>query len=223
MTFCYHGADVKVVAVGAGFAYGSQGYTHHALEDVAVMSALPNLEVFVPCDPTEVRSATRAIGISRKPAYLRLSRSGEPMLIPGEIADPRKPQVLREGGEIMLLVSGAIAAISIAAADLLAKEGLRIGVASVQCLKPFDVDFVRRIARRGRLIVTVEEHILRGGLHAAVIAALADCSERPPVLGLGVPEPSDKLSVAGNWDSLLAAAGLSPQAIAERILAFVPS
>src|SRR5436305_4783641 len=71
---CYHGADVKVVAVGAGFAYGSQGYTHHALEDVAVMSVLPNIEVFVPCDPAEVQAVTRAISVSRKPAYLRPSR-----------------------------------------------------------------------------------------------------------------------------------------------------
>ena len=77
---CYHGADVKVVAVGAGYAYGSQGYTHHALEDAGIMSMLPGIEVFVPCDPIEVRAATRLIATSGKPSYLRLSRQGEPNL-----------------------------------------------------------------------------------------------------------------------------------------------
>jgi transketolase len=220
---CYHDADVKVVAVGAGFAYGGQGYTHHALEDIAVMSVLPNIEVFVPCDPVEVRLATRAISISRKPAYLRLSRAGEPVLARTELSDPRRPHFLREGDEVVLLTSGAIAANCLAAADILAKEGLRASVVSVPCLKPFDTDFVRRLAGNYRLMVTVEEHILRGGLHAAVLAALASCFAGPPVLGLGVPEPSGKISTAGDWDSLLASAGLAPHAIAQRILAFAPS
>jgi transketolase len=220
---CYHGADVKVVAVGAGFAYGDQGYTHHALEDVAIMSVLPNLEIFVPCDPVEVRLATRAISISRKPAYLRLSRAGEPVLARIEPSDPRRPHFLREGDEVVLLTSGAIAANCLAAADTLAGEGLRAGVVSVPCLKPFDTDFVTRLAGDYRLMVTVEEHILRGGLHAAVVAALASCATRPPVLGLGVPEPSGKITTAGDWESLLAGAGLAPQTIAQRILAFAPS
>jgi transketolase len=220
---CYHGADVKVVAVGAGFAYGSQGYTHHALEDIAVMSVLPNLEVFVPCDPVEVRLATLAMSISRKPAYMRLSRTGEPVLTRSELSDPRRPHFLREGGDVMLLASGAIAANCLDAADTLAKEGLHASVVSVPCLKPFDVDFVRRVADGHRLLVTVEEHILRGGLHAAVIAALASCSARPPVLGIGVPEPTGKLSIAGDWASLLAGAGLGSHAIAQRILTFAPN
>lgn len=220
---CYHGADVKVVAVGAGFAYGSQGYTHHALEDVAVMSVLPNIEVFVPCDPVEVRLATQAMSVSRKPAYLRLSRAGEPVLTGEGLSDARQPHVLREGGDVLMLTSGAIAANCLSAADALAKEGLRAGVVSVPCLKPFDADFVRRVARDAGLIVTIEEHVLRGGLHAAVVAALASNSARPPVLGLGVPEPSGTTSTAGDWESLLAGADLAPHAIAQRIRAFAPS
>src|SRR3954471_2701193 len=114
---CYHGADVKVVAVGAGFAYGSQGSTHHALEDVAVMSGLPSIEVFVPCDPAEVQAATRAISVSRKPAYLRLSRSGEPVLRQDEISSPREPHYFVKGRDVVLLASGPVAANCLAAAD----------------------------------------------------------------------------------------------------------
>src|SRR6202012_2339343 len=75
---CYHAADVKIVSVGAGFAYGSQGYTHHAIQDLAGMGSLPGIEIFVPCDPLEVQSATKLIAANKVPSYLRLSRSGEP-------------------------------------------------------------------------------------------------------------------------------------------------
>src|SRR3954465_15203192 len=138
---CYHGADVKVVAVGAGFAYGSQGYTHHALEDVAVTSVLPNMEVFVPCDPAEVQAATRAISVSRKPGYLRLSRAGEPVLREDAISNPREPHYFVDGRDVVLLASGPGAANCLAAAKLLTQQGMRVAVASVPCLKPFDTDF----------------------------------------------------------------------------------
>jgi len=217
---CYHGADVKVVAVGAGFAYGSQGYTHHALEDIAVMSVLPNIEIFVPCDPAEVQAATRAISVSQKPAYLRLSRAGEPVLRRDEISNVRQPHYLVEGRDVVVLASGPVAANCLGAADVLAKHGMSIAVASVPCLKPFNIEFIQEVARDFRVIVTVEEHVLRGGLYAAVAGTLAGCHARPPVLGLGIPEPAGKISVAGDRDMLLARAGLSPNAVAEQVLAF---
>src|SRR4051812_36042341 len=217
---CYHGADVKVVAVGAGFAYGSQGYTHHALEDVAVMRVLPNIEVVLPCDPAEGQAATGGISVSGKPAYLRLSRAGEPVLRRDDISDPRQPHYFVEGRDVVMLASGPVAANCLTAADALAKQGMSVSVASIPCLKPFNTEFIEQIVREFRIIVTVEEHVLRGGLHAAVAAMLASCRKRPLVLGLGIPEPSGKISIAGDRDMLLARAGLSPNAIAEQVRAF---
>ncbi len=213
---CYHGADVKVVSVGAGFAYGSQGYTHHAIEDVAVMSALPGMEVFVPADPGEVRAITRAIAQSGKPSYLRLSRSGEPMLPGDATADIRAPRVLREGKDLCILASGPIASACLAAAEQLAKR-MSVSVVSVPCVKPLDEGFVRRVAGSAQAIVTVEEHILRGGLHAVVASTLAAVRGHPPVIGLGIPEAANKISVAGDREALLAAADLSADSIARRI------
>ena len=119
---CYHGADVKVVAVGAGYAYGSQGYTHHALEDVAIMSALPGMEVFVPCDPAEARIATQTIATSGRPSYLRLSRSGEPELAANRQKDLRRPALLRSGRDVVILASGPIASACLVADDLLTTD-----------------------------------------------------------------------------------------------------
>jgi transketolase len=214
---CYHGADVKIVAVGGGFAYGSQGYTHHALEEAGIMSMLPGIEVFVPCDPLEVRAATRLIASSGKPSYLRLSRAGEPNLGSVAVTDIRKPRVLHEGTEIVILASGPIASRALEAADELTKRSRDVGVFSVSCLKPFDEGLVCHMTRNSALVVTLEEHILRGGLFSLVASAFAGVRQRPPIVGIGIPEQGGKLSGAGSREALLDAAGLSVRAIVERI------
>lgn len=214
---CYHGADVKVVAVGAGYAYGSQGYTHHALEDAGIMSMLPGVEVFAPCDPHEVRAATRYIASSGKPSYLRLSRAGEPNLGSEAVIDVRKPRILRQGRDIVILTSGPIASRAVEAADELKKKGRDAGVVSVSCLKPFDEAFMLRTTQHATLVVTIEEHILRGGLYSLVATAFAGSSRRPPILGLGIPEQGGKTSRAGSREALLDAAGLSVVSMMDRI------
>ncbi|MGY3408389.1 transketolase [Bradyrhizobium sp. GM5.1] len=214
---CYHGADVKVVAVGAGFAYGSQGYTHHAIEDVAVMSALPGIEVFVPCDPLEVRLATSLIAASGRPSYLRLSRAGEPLLHKSEPADLRTISVLRQGEDVTLLASGPIVSLCVEAANQLAAASIDVTIATVACIKPLDIASILHLANSGRPFITVEEHILRGGLFAAVTQALAASRARPPVFGLGIPEPAGKISRAGDRESLLREAGLSAVSIADKV------
>lgn len=213
---CYHGADVKIVAVGAGYAYGSQGYTHHALEDAGIISMLPVIEVFVPCDPAEVRAATRLIAVSGKPSYLRLSRQGEPNL-GAAVTDLRKPRTLREGRDVVILGSGPIASRALEAARELAGRGCDIGVVSVSCLKPLDEAAIRDAVRSASLVVTLEEHILRGGLFSLVAGVFAADAKRPPVMGLGIPEQGGKTSSAGSREALLDSAGLSVEAIVARI------
>jgi transketolase len=214
---CAHRASVKVVAVGAGYAYGPQGYTHHALEDVAVMGALPHMEVFVPCDPVETEAATRAIAASPLPSYLRLSRSGEPNLHAGALSDIRAPAVLRTGGDVTIIACGPVVQDCLAAADLLAKEGLAAQVASIPCVKPLDAAFVTAVAETSRLIVTVEEHVLWGGLHASVAVCLGAQARRPPLLGLGVSDEVRANSVAGDRAALIKRAGLDAESIARRV------
>jgi transketolase len=213
---CYHGADVKIVALGSGLAYGSHGYTHHAVEDLAVMTSLPRMEVFVPCDPVEVASITKHITESGRPSYLRLGRAGEPTLSPEHPADPYAPRLLRKGGDITVLVSGPIAALCLQAAAELERSGLDVGVVSVPCLKPFPDEFLMEATRRARVIVTVEEHILRGGLYSAVANRLAAETRHAPVVGIAIPEVIGH-AVAGSREHLLELVGLSTSGIAESI------
>lgn len=221
---CYHNADVKVVSVGAGYAYGSQGYTHHAVEDVAILSTLPGMEVFVPCDPAETRAATFYLAQSTRPGYLRLSRAGEPFLGEPRLRDPREPRELRAGTDVAILASGPIASAALSAAAILAGRGIDCSVVSVCCLKPFDPSLTLTLAQNTTMLVTLEEHITRGGLYSTVAGLLAPLASHAQLLGLGIPEITGKVSVAGSRDVLLAAVELSPEAIAKRVeLGFLKS
>lgn len=171
----YHGADVTVVGVGGGFSYGQNGATHHALEDVALLRLLPGMTVVAPGDPAETEAAVRALARHRGPAYLRLGRAGEPAVHPGRVEiELGKALQLREGRDVALLATGNMVATAARVAELLAARGLTCRVLSVHTVKPLDVEAVARAARETRLLATLEEHGLMGGLGSAVAEWLAE-------------------------------------------------
>jgi transketolase len=172
---CYHEGDVKVTAVGGGFSYGSLGYTHHGVEDLAIMRSLPGMTVVAPGDPVETRLAATALVVHRGPAYLRLGKGREPV-VHGPLSDFAlgKAITVREGDDITLISTGAILPDVLAAAHALAQEGIQARVLSMHTLKPLDIDAIARAARETRAIVTVEEHRLTGGLGSAVADVLAE-------------------------------------------------
>ena len=123
---CYHDANVKVVSVGGGFAYGAMSVTHHAMEDLGVMRCLPNLTVIAPGDPVETRAATRAIVAHKGPVYLRLGKAGEPAVHPGEISfQIGKAIRCREGNDVTLISTGGMLWTAVQAAEKLATDGIR--------------------------------------------------------------------------------------------------
>ena len=166
---CYMNNPVVIVSVGAGYSYGSQGYTHHALEDIAVMRALPGMDVLTPADPFETVELTKYLVSSRKPSYLRLGRSGEkqlnsapPTLKSGEL------NALLKGNDGSILFTGAIGALALQASEILKSQGKSIGVYSVPFISSLNADALRKIASLGP-IVTLEEHSTRGGLGSAIL------------------------------------------------------
>jgi len=186
---CYHNANVKVVSVGAGLAYGALGATHHGTEDIALLRSLPNMTVVVPGDPIESGLATRAIYAKEGPCYLRLGRSGEPTIHKSE---PDfvigKAIEVREGEDLTLIATGGITHSAVSAADALAEQGLSVRVLSMHTIKPIDVDSIRNAAVETGRIVTIEEHGQIGGLGSAVEEVLVehiDCRVAFKKLSLG--------------------------------------
>jgi transketolase len=172
---CYHNANVKVVSVGGGLAYGSLGMTHHGTEDLAIMRALPEMTVVAPGDPIEARLATRAIIKQDGPCYLRLGKTGEPNV---HAADPDfrlgRAITLREGSDLTMISTGAMLSTAVAAADLLVARGLSVRVLSMHTVSPLDVEAVTDAAVQTRYVVTLEEHSIIGGLGGAVAEVMSE-------------------------------------------------
>lgn len=173
---CYHNANVKVVAVGGGFAYGALGASHHATEDLAIMRALPNMTVVAPGDPVEAAHATRAILQRTGPCYLRLGKAGEPAVHVGPITfEIGRAIRLREGADLTLIATGGMLHVAASvAAELSARYQMEAAVVSMHTVKPLDVDAVVAAARTLAPIVTIEEHSEIGGLGGAVADVLAE-------------------------------------------------
>ena len=172
---CYHRANVKVVAVGGGLAYGNLGITHHASEDVAILRALPNMVVVAPGDPVEARLATRAVVELEGPCYLRLGKAGEPVVHTQEPAFQLGRAIeVRAGSDITLIASGGMLASSDRIAAQLAEKGLSVRLLSMHTIKPLDREAVVRAATETRFVFTLEEHSIEGGLGGAVAEVLAE-------------------------------------------------
>lgn len=171
---CYHNLNVKIVAVGGGLAYGSAGYTHHAVEDLAVMRAMPNMTVLAPGDPVETRLATRAIVDWPGPCYLRLGKAGEPVVHRGEPAFTIGRAIpVHNGREVTVITTGGVLHAAVQAAEMLRAEGIHTGVLSIPTVKPLDEAAIRAVAQTSRALVVVEEHSMIGGLGAAVAEVLS--------------------------------------------------
>lgn len=186
---CYHAADVKVIAVGGGFAYGAMGASHHATEELGVMRMLPEMVVVAPADPLEARAATRALVAHRGPCYMRLGKAGEPQVHTGPIDFQlgRALQV-RDGSALTLIATGGMLKPAVAAAERLAERGLAARVLSMHTLKPLDEEAVRAAARETGAILTLEQHSVIGGLGSAVAEVLAELDgPRPRFRRLGLP------------------------------------
>jgi transketolase len=175
---CYHEANVKIVAVGGGFAYGALGMTHHAVEDLAILRVLPEMTVLAPGDPVEASAATHAIAAHPGPCYLRLGRAGEPVVHTSPIKfEIGKAIRLREGHDITIISTGGMLATAVEVADALTIRGLEARVLSVHTLKPLDTEAILAATRETRALVTLEEHSIIGGLGSTVAEVLSESGE----------------------------------------------
>lgn len=177
---CYHNANVKIVAVGGGMAYGSLGITHHATEDLAIMRALPNLLVIAPNDAVEAGLATRAVIAHEGPCYLRLGRVGE-VAVHSPNVEFKLGQAIRvrDGSDLTFIVTGGLLQNTMQVAEALAQRGIQARVLSMHTVKPLDVTAVLAAARETTAIFTVEEHSIVGGLGSVVAELLMETGVHP--------------------------------------------
>lgn len=171
----YHEANVKIVSIGAGFAYGSAGMSHHATEDMAIMRSLPNMTVFSPSDPLEVIKIVEACERITTPCYIRLGKGGEPNLHTSldDFVVGKGIEIMK-GNSVCIFSTGAITFEAKLAAERLNKSGISTALYSFPTIKPIDQDLIRSCASRYKLLVTVEEHNVVGGFGSAVAEVLSE-------------------------------------------------
>ncbi|OAP36273.1 transketolase [Sinorhizobium glycinis] len=214
----YSNANVKLIGISSGMAYGELGPTHHSIEDFAWTRVLPNLPVIAPCDSIETAAAVEWAAHYEGPVFLRLSRVGVPDLLPaGHRFELGKANQLRDGDAITLIANGTLTHRMLKAADLLAGQGIEARVLNMATVRPIDVEAVVAAARETGAILTAEEHSTFGGLGSAIAESVV--AEAPvPMKILGVP---GIFAPTGSAEFLLDEFGMSPAAIAEAAVTLI--
>ncbi len=214
----YPQLPVTVAATHAGITVGEDGATHQAVEDISLMRSVPGMTVIVPADATETAQAVRALAEYDKPAYLRLGRLAVESVMPDDYQfEIGKGCQLRSGNDAVIFACGLMVQEALAAADLLAAEGINVSVANIATIKPLDTELICRLAKQTGAVVTVEEHSINGGLGSAVAEALAENCPTP-LIRVGMP---DSFGQSGKPAELLAEYGLTAADIAEKVKAVI--
>lgn len=216
-SIAYPHLNVKCVGSHGGLSVGEDGATHQCIEDLALMSAIPGMMVVNPCDGPEMRLAVRALLEYDGPAYLRLGRMAVESVTdetPGYEFALGRAAMLRDGSDVTIAATGLMVQRAVAAADMLAGQGVSARVLDVHTIKPLDTEAIIAAARETGCIVTSEEHSVIGGLGSAVAAVCAEnCPV--PVLRHGV---NDEFGRSGKAELVLRAYGLTAEVIAEKAM-----
>ncbi|MBU1446603.1 transketolase family protein [Patescibacteria group bacterium] len=173
-SICYPNMNVKIVGSHAGILTGEDGATHQALEDIAIMRALPNMKVICPADAVETYLAIEEIMNDFGPTYIRLGRMGVPVIY-GKDHKFRIGfgDILTYGEDVALIATGTMVSKALEAAKLLGKEGVRAMVVNISTIKPIDKDLIIDCAKKTKLVITLEDHGVIGGLGGAVAEVLS--------------------------------------------------
>lgn len=186
---CYHQAPVIIVGTGSGLSYAELGPTHHSLEDLAILRTLPGMVVLAPCDASELRHALQAALQQKNPVYIRIGKKGEPNIHEQlEYLSIGQSLMVRPGVDIALLGSGTIMPEVLRAADILKELGISAEVVSFHTIKPLDTVYLANAIERFKLIVSIEEHGVIGGLGSAIAEWLAQQSRSTALLSIGTPD-----------------------------------
>ncbi|RJQ39627.1 MAG: transketolase [Nitrospiraceae bacterium] len=218
---CYHNANVKIVIIGGGMAYGPLGISHHSTEDLAIMRALPNLVVLAPSDCIEAKAATEAMIAHNGPVYYRCGYKNEKDIHRGAIDFKiGKAIEVTEGNDATVIYTGTIGYNAFEAVHSLERQGIKCRLISMHTIKPIDKEAILKAANETGAIVTVEEHNINGGLGSAVAEVLADHSA-VGVKFKRIALPDINVSLVGSQEWLRGKYGMSSDAIADTVKALV--
>lgn len=210
ISIAYMNLNVKIAGTHAGISVGPDGATHQALEEITLMRVLPNMTIVVPCDAVEAKKATIESAGIKGPVYLRLGRSGVPVITKEDSSFKiGVANTLREGKDLTIFACGQMVHESMMACDLLKKEGIAARLVNLHTPKPIDKDAILKACRDTGAIVTAEEHSLAGGFGSAIAEVVVQ-SHPVPIKMVGI---QDTFGLSGEPDELFEHFGLKAKHI----------
>lgn len=216
----YMNTNVRIVGVGAGFSYGAAGATHHSIEDIAIMRALPNMTVVCPGDPWEVEQLVRESVNYKGPIFLRLGKQGEPVINnPKTKFNIGKAIKIHIGEDLHLISTSNTLEIANDVCAILKEKKIRASLISMHTVKPLDEAIINRLLKTKNPIFTIEEHNIIGGLGSAVAEVISESRFNPVFKRFGV---NDKFAhYVGGHDFIRSKTGITKDAIAKKIFKII--
>ena len=210
VSVAYMNLNVKIVGTHGGISVGPDGATHQALEEISLMRILPNMTVIVPCDALEAKKATISAANHKGPVYIRLGRSGTPVITKEEdLFKIGKASLLKDGKDVTIFACGQMVYESLVACEILGSDGIDARLINMHTPKPIDKDCIIKAAKETGAIVTAEEHTIAGGFGSAVSEVLVE-KYPVPVKFVGI---RDKFGLSGEPEELFEHFGLKAKNI----------
>lgn len=210
----YSNTNVTLVGISGGISYGSLGMSHHSAQDIAAMSAIPNMRVYIPSDRFQTAKLIEALLLDEKPAYIRVGRNAvEDIYSEGNTPfEMDKATVLAEGTDVLFVACGEMVKPALDAVALLKEQGISAGLLDMYCVKPLDRETLIREAQKAKIVISVEEHAPFGGLGSMVSQAVGSTCPRK-VINLALP---DEPVISGTSKEVFDHYGLNAEGIAKR-------
>lgn len=210
----YSNTNVKLIGISGGVSYGALGMSHHSCQDIAAISAIPNMRIYIPSDRHQTECLIKELTMDDKPAYIRVGRNPvEDIYEEGKVPfEMDRATVVSEGDDLVLIACGEMVGPAKRAAKMLEKDGITVTLLDMYCVKPLDADVVLKAARRSKAVLTVEEHSPYGGLGAMVSQIVAaNCPKK--VINMSLP---DAPVITGTSGEVFDYYGLNPEGIYKR-------
>ena len=211
----YSNTNVKLIGISGGISYGALGMSHHSAQDIAAMSAIPNMRVYIPSDRFQTAKLTQVLLGDEKPAYIRVGRNPVEDIYSEESCpfEMNRATVLQKGTDVSLIACGEMVNPALNAAKLLEKENISVTVLDMYCVKPIDKEAVTEAAEKSRIVVTVEEHSPFGGLGSMVSQIVSsECPRR--VINISLP---DEPVITGTSKEVFDYYGMNGEGIAKTV------
>ena len=213
---CYSDVPATLIGISSGVSYGALGTTHHSLHDLAVLRAINNLTILVPADNFESRQAILFAAQARKPVFVRFGKAAMFHLHkPGTKFEAGKGITLRDGNDVAFIATGETVIHALLAAGQLAGRGLNCRVISMHSIKPLDTEIILKAGHECRAVITIEEHMVHGGLGEACASGLMQAGVCKPFRIVGIP---DEETVPGAQADIFRHYGISMEGLSETAL-----